>query len=355
MDHPELPYPDLIIRTSSEMRMSNFLIWESAYSELWFCEKYWPDFSPADLAAAVEAYSSRNGATAARDEQRPAEAPPLLRGHSPRGRPDHLSAAAQPRRRRAGDTRFRRGLCRRALEVFQVQRLRGQPALFAALGLSAPLGAYLGGLLLPWLTVYGAFLGLSLALAFALTLAFVPFPFVSSEAIPEVLPDASARSLVAIYPGLFGAFIVLVATEPRYATESLLTFCVLVLSNDSLAWLVGMTLGKKRDIVAVSPNKSLAGFIGGVSRLSGTGLRRPRPSFPTRCAGHGGRLSRWDWSSAWRSSLGIFSRARSSAPPASRILAAAVPGRGGFLDTFDSLLFAAPAFYGLSLLLGYFR
>lgn len=59
MDHPELPYPDLIIRTSSELRMSNFLTWESAYSELWFCEKYWPDFSPADLAAAVEAYSSR--------------------------------------------------------------------------------------------------------------------------------------------------------------------------------------------------------------------------------------------------------------------------------------------------------
>ncbi len=59
MDHPELPYPDLIIRTSDEKRMSNFLVWESAYSELWFSEKYWPDFGPEDLAMAVEAYRHR--------------------------------------------------------------------------------------------------------------------------------------------------------------------------------------------------------------------------------------------------------------------------------------------------------
>jgi undecaprenyl diphosphate synthase len=59
MDHPELPYPDLIIRTSDEKRLSNFLVWESAYSELWFSEKYWPDFGPEDLGRAVEAYASR--------------------------------------------------------------------------------------------------------------------------------------------------------------------------------------------------------------------------------------------------------------------------------------------------------
>jgi undecaprenyl diphosphate synthase len=59
MDHPELPYPDLIIRTSDERRMSNFLIWQSAYAELWFSEKYWPDFGPEDLATAIEAYRGR--------------------------------------------------------------------------------------------------------------------------------------------------------------------------------------------------------------------------------------------------------------------------------------------------------
>jgi undecaprenyl diphosphate synthase len=59
MDHPELPYPDLIIRTSAERRMSNFLLWESAYAELWFSAKYWPDFGIEDLEMAVEDYKAR--------------------------------------------------------------------------------------------------------------------------------------------------------------------------------------------------------------------------------------------------------------------------------------------------------
>ncbi len=44
MDHPEIPDPDLIIRTGGELRTSNFLLWESAYSELYFSKKYWPDW-----------------------------------------------------------------------------------------------------------------------------------------------------------------------------------------------------------------------------------------------------------------------------------------------------------------------
>jgi undecaprenyl diphosphate synthase len=60
LDHPELPDPDLIIRTSSELRFSNFLLWQSAYSELFFCDKLWPDFTKDDLAAALEAYAKRD-------------------------------------------------------------------------------------------------------------------------------------------------------------------------------------------------------------------------------------------------------------------------------------------------------
>lgn len=60
LDHPEIPDPDLIIRTSGEMRFSNFLLWQSAYSELWFCDKFWPDFTKADLAEAIEAYKRRD-------------------------------------------------------------------------------------------------------------------------------------------------------------------------------------------------------------------------------------------------------------------------------------------------------
>ncbi len=53
-------YPDLIIRTAGEKRLSNFLLWQSAYSELYFSEKAWPDFSRDDLRQAIEAYKNRS-------------------------------------------------------------------------------------------------------------------------------------------------------------------------------------------------------------------------------------------------------------------------------------------------------
>jgi undecaprenyl diphosphate synthase len=54
-----LPDPDLVIRTSGEKRLSNFLLWQTAYSELVFVDKYWPDFTKADLAAALSEYGKR--------------------------------------------------------------------------------------------------------------------------------------------------------------------------------------------------------------------------------------------------------------------------------------------------------
>lgn len=54
-----MPDPDLVIRTSGEIRMSNFLIWQAAYAELYFTEKYWPDFGPDDLRDAVADYARR--------------------------------------------------------------------------------------------------------------------------------------------------------------------------------------------------------------------------------------------------------------------------------------------------------
>ena len=56
---PELPDPDLVIRTSGEQRLSNFLLWQSAYSELVFDDTLWPDFGEEHLRAAVEEYASR--------------------------------------------------------------------------------------------------------------------------------------------------------------------------------------------------------------------------------------------------------------------------------------------------------
>ncbi|MBX8782798.1 isoprenyl transferase [Ochrobactrum sp. GRS2] len=59
LDTADIPDPDLIIRTSGEMRLSNFLLWQAAYSEFLFAPEYWPDFKPAHLFAAIDEYRKR--------------------------------------------------------------------------------------------------------------------------------------------------------------------------------------------------------------------------------------------------------------------------------------------------------
>lgn len=59
MDAPDLPDPDLIIRTSGEQRLSNFLLWQSAYSELVFVPTFWPDFDRAAFEQAISEYARR--------------------------------------------------------------------------------------------------------------------------------------------------------------------------------------------------------------------------------------------------------------------------------------------------------
>ncbi len=77
--------PELVIRTSGERRLSNFLLWQSAYAELHFCPKFWPDFDESDLAEALDSYRSRTrrfGALAP-----PPDRPSATRqaGENPRG------------------------------------------------------------------------------------------------------------------------------------------------------------------------------------------------------------------------------------------------------------------------------
>jgi undecaprenyl diphosphate synthase len=56
---PEMPDPDLVIRTSGERRISNFLLWQSAYAEYVFTDTLWPDFGPQELRGAIEEYARR--------------------------------------------------------------------------------------------------------------------------------------------------------------------------------------------------------------------------------------------------------------------------------------------------------
>jgi undecaprenyl diphosphate synthase len=59
LDEPDLPDPEMIIRTSGEQRLSNFLLWQAAYSELVFVPIYWPDFDRAALESAIAEYRRR--------------------------------------------------------------------------------------------------------------------------------------------------------------------------------------------------------------------------------------------------------------------------------------------------------
>ncbi len=60
LDTKNIPDPDLIIRTGGEQRISNFLIWQSAYSEFYFTDKYWPEFFDVDLQRAIDDYCLRD-------------------------------------------------------------------------------------------------------------------------------------------------------------------------------------------------------------------------------------------------------------------------------------------------------
>ncbi len=69
LDTQEIPEPDLLIRTSGEMRISNFLIWQMAYTEYYFTDTLWPDFNEKELKKAVEYYGKRDRRFGARKEE----------------------------------------------------------------------------------------------------------------------------------------------------------------------------------------------------------------------------------------------------------------------------------------------
>ena len=60
LDTYEIPDPDLLIRTSGELRISNFMLWQLAYTEMYFTDVYWPDFDKKELEKALEYYANRD-------------------------------------------------------------------------------------------------------------------------------------------------------------------------------------------------------------------------------------------------------------------------------------------------------
>lgn len=242
--------------------------------------------------------------------------------------------------------------------LFRSRGIGASSVLFAALGAGIPACAYAGGLIAGLASegsvALGTCLGALLGSCLALVASFARYAFSSLEEVPRVLPEASALAFAALYPGLLGAFIVLIATEPRYATQSLVSFAFLCFMNDSLAWLAGVTVGRRRNLVAVSPNKSLAGFVAGMLGSIGTAFASSA-FFPQAVQAPWWQLLLLGAVIGAASIVGDLFESALKRSAGAKDSGNAVPGRGGFMDSFDSLLFAAPLFYGLCLLFGLFR
>jgi phosphatidate cytidylyltransferase len=181
----------------------------------------------------------------------------------------------------------------------------------------------------------------------------VPFVFVSSGKIESILPEISANLYSFFYCGILGSFIVYIIACFGQLKAPVFTFALLTFGNDSLAWLVGKTLGKHRNVVAVSPNKSIEGFVGGMmGSLIGSVLAFflfPEAGFESiwRALGLGLAMS----IAVIIGDLVESALKRSAGVKDSSTI---VPGRGGVLDSFDSLLFSAPVFVFVSLAVGFF-
>ena len=259
---PELPDPDLLIRTSGELRISNFLLWQLAYAELVFVDTLWPDFGARDLREALAEY---------------AQPPPPLRRHDEPASSRALLVAVV-----GAAARARAGLARRLVAVRarcvaaldRAARVLRDDAAAAARSCSpatrarcsALLGAELGGL--EWML--GGVL-LTLALAFLL------------KGIAETRRRRRCRRRDGARRGLdrLGlGFVLLLRDIPEHGRLAVFTVLLAVLAGDTVAYFGGRLLGRHKLAPTISPGKTWEGFVAGTPRRSSS-----RSSRSTRTAG----------------------------------------------------------------------
>jgi phosphatidate cytidylyltransferase len=203
------------------------------------------------------------------------------------------------------------------------------------------------------LTVSFGYGGQAVPLALVLGASWLLVSLIVAGAFDGVVSRIGSGFAAMIYPGLFMAWIVRMSLFPR-SDMIILMFLLIVIANDSAAWAMGMLFGKNnRGIIPASPNKSVAGFLGGfaASILVGVGATRLAPeTFPSRLAAplSGIILGFACGLAATLGDLGESVMKRSANIKDSGTL---IPGRGGILDTIDSIALAAPVYYGLYRLL----
>ncbi len=182
-------------------------------------------------------------------------------------------------------------------------------------------------------------------------LSSLPLSFSNNpQMIPESIRASGTISLIVMYIGLSSGILIVLLNIPQHAGLLMIWFSMIVFANDSLAWLVGISVGKHRGLFKVSPKKSLEGLIAGMTGSVGSALLGPVlfPFIPQKwlilfimglfcgIASVAGDL--------FESSLKRSAEVKDSG--------SLIPGRGGFLDSFDSILFTAPIFFVFMVVLG---
>ncbi|MDR1617594.1 MAG: phosphatidate cytidylyltransferase [Treponema sp.] len=234
-----------------------------------------------------------------------------------------------------------------ALEFNHILKKKGLP-------LSVPEAALLGALGPAAMTVSVSFrvdaqLVPALAIAGAAWL-LVSRVFSAASRLEHYTGRIAAGFSVMIYPGFFMIWLVRMTIFPVAGTV-ILVFLLTVLINDSLAWAAGMLFGRgNQGIVPASPGKSIAGFIGGLAASTGAGiagaLLAPGAFVPDYlpALSSGAILGFLSGLAACLGDLCESCLKRSSGIKDSGFI---MPGRGGILDSIDSIALAAPVFYAV--------
>jgi phosphatidate cytidylyltransferase len=172
--------------------------------------------------------------------------------------------------------------------------------------------------------------------------------FASEENLQDYTIRTAAGFSVMMYPGLFMVWIIRMTLLP-HSDMVILVFLLMVFANDSLAWLAGMLFGKgNRGIIPASPNKSVAGFAGGLiaAVLAGIGGAHFIPGafvssgLPPVFAG-----ALLGFLTGAAGSLGDLAESALKRSSGMKDSGSVIPGRGGVLDSIDSVALAAPVFY----------
>ena len=350
LDTADIPDPDLIIRTSGEMRLSNFLLWQTAYAELVFMPILWPDFDDAAFVAALEHYGAR--------ERRFGAVVEFARGHvcfvSPAGmsaNPDDAGAPPTPGR-----------------GVFRIgPDLWPRVAAAVVMGLVALGVAWTGGIVFvafwwiaaaivmwEWQRIVGGERLLERVFLGALCLAGAALCALHNWAVPAVAMLVVAGAAVgfvaapdrriwagmgALYGGALVVGLGLLEASPIYGLAAVLWLFAIVWGADVAAFFAGRAIGGPRLWPSVSPGKTWSGAIAGALAGAALGLVVGvifAPG-PVRID----RLFALGLATAVMSEFGdLFESAvkrRFGVKDSSRL----IPGHGGLMDRLDSFIAAS--------------